>query len=158
MLPFGSLLLQEKGVFWFYFKDGLDQRWQTPGPRAESALHLVESGLAPRFYPAAAAPSSRFTVTEQLQFRSPEVTFGPLKATKADVALVTMSLTPRRCTLLQRPFFVSKQPLYLGIVFDLQKTGDNSTETRYTPPRLPCLVPPALRQTRVTVNGPPWTH
>ena len=44
------------------------------------ALHLVLSGPAPCFYPAA-APSPCLTVKEQLQSYSPKITFSPLKAT-----------------------------------------------------------------------------
>ena len=53
--------------------------------RPNPALHLISSHPAPCFYPAAAL-SSRVTVKEQLHVYSPNVTFGPLKATGADVA------------------------------------------------------------------------
>ena len=57
----------------------IEQRWQTQGPRAESALHLVSSGPAPCCYPAAAL-SSHLTV-EWLHLYRPKITFGPLRAT-----------------------------------------------------------------------------
>ena len=41
----------------------LDHRWQTQGPRPNPTLHLVLSGLAPCFYPAA-VPSSLPLVKE----------------------------------------------------------------------------------------------
>ena len=72
----------------------VDHRRQTQGPRAESGLHLVLSGLAPCFYPPAAL-TSRLTVKEQLHVHSPNVTVGPLKATARLMwPPVKMSLTP----------------------------------------------------------------
>ena len=56
--------------------------------RPTPALHLVLSGPAPCFYPAAVL-SSRLTVKEQLHLYSPNITFSPLKAT-----LRLMRLTP----------------------------------------------------------------
>ena len=48
--------------------------------RPNPALHIVLSGPAPCFYPAA-VPSSRLTIKESLHVYSPKITFGPLKAT-----------------------------------------------------------------------------
>ena len=63
-------------------------RWLNP------TLHLVLSGPAPCFYPAAAL-SSGLTVKEQLHLYSPKSTFGPLKATARLMwPPVKMSLTP----------------------------------------------------------------
>ena len=45
------------------YRVGPNHRWQTQGPQAESALHLVSSGPAPCFY-SAAAPSSLPLVKE----------------------------------------------------------------------------------------------
>ena len=57
------------------------------------APHLVLSGLAPCFHPAAL--SSHLTVKEQLHLYSPNITFGPLKATARLMwPLVKMRLTP----------------------------------------------------------------
>ena len=62
--------------------------------RLNPALHLVLSGPAPCFYPAA-APSSVPLVKEQLHLYSPKDTFGLLKATARLMwPLVKMSLTP----------------------------------------------------------------
>ena len=54
----------------------LSYKVREPNP----ALHLVLSGPAPCYYPAA-APSSRLIVKESLHLHSPKITFSPLKAT-----------------------------------------------------------------------------
>ena len=67
-------------------------KYNARGPNL--ALHLVLSGPAPRFYPLA-APSSWPLVKEYLHLCSPNITFGPLKATTRLMwPLVKMSLTP----------------------------------------------------------------
>ena len=75
-----------------WFVQGTGGKHQARGLKL--ALHLVLSGLAPCFYPAA-APSSLPLVKEQLHLCSPKITFSPLKATMRLMwPLVKMSLTP----------------------------------------------------------------
>ena len=73
---------------------GLQHRWQTQACGPNPALHLVLSGPAPCFYPAA-SPSSLPQVKEQLHLYSPKITFGPFKATARLIwPPMKMNLTP----------------------------------------------------------------
>ena len=80
---------RNKVLDWIEQGGGLDL---AHGPNL--AFHLVLSGPAPCFYPAAVL-SSHLTVKEWLHLYSPKITFGPLKTTARLMwPPVKMSLTP----------------------------------------------------------------
>ena len=113
-LAFLFLSLYLPTSLWIFIRTHLDHRWQTQGPWAKS-------GLAPCFYPAA-VPSSCLTVKAQLHLYSPNITFGPLKATARLIwPPMKMSLTPLTERILESS---------LGNIYILSLC--NSTKTKYS--------------------------
>ena len=101
---------QKYFVFSVSYTTGGKHKARGPNP----ALHLVLSP-ATCFY-LAAAPSSHLTVKEQLHVHSPQVTFGPLKATARLMwPPVKMSLTPLSYTIQNLPQSILCLPTMLLI-------------------------------------------